>query len=238
MQGLKIDVHRIHFFPQGIEKSFPNLIAIYMNDGSLSELHQSDLQPFPQLRYLDFFENQLERIESDLFKFNSELEVIWLSDNRIKFIDPNVFDHLTKLTHLFLMDNVCIQQSETNRSHVLKLIENVRKYCGSDANYTTIKPWMLPTGYTVPDDTMRFAEVSNNLKNCEENLDMAHGVMSAMNMVAEMKEFEFQDEISRIKKTRNILWFFVVVLGIATVAMGVYVKKRRVVEGFARGYML
>lgn len=224
------------FFPQGITKTFSNLLAIYMNDGFLSEIHQADLQPFSQLRYLDLFENLLEVIEADLFKFNEHLEVIWLSNNRIEHINPTVFDHLTKLNFLYLMDNVCIQQSETNRTHVLKLIANVKENCSNEKKFTstTTKPWRIDW----INSSVQLVEVSNKLKACEEQIDMAHGLMEVMTAASEIKNSQFDEEIQSVRATKNILMVCVVLLTVCVGVMGVFIFKKRPVVEFSRDYLL
>lgn len=236
VKALKFETHLMKFFPQGITKTFSNLLAIYMNDGVLSEIHQADLQPFPQLRYLDLFENQLEVIEADLFKFNEHLEVIWLSNNRIEHINPKVFDHLTKLNFLYLMDNVCIQQSETNQTHVKKLIQNVKEKCSNEKKFTTTttKPWRI----NWINSTVQFVDVSNKLKACEEQIDMVHALMEVMTTASEIKSAQFDEEIHSVRVTRNILWVCSVLLAICVAGMAVFVFKKRPAVESSRDYLL
>lgn len=240
VKGLKFEIHRMKFFPQGIAKTFSNLLAVYMNDGILSEIHQSDLQPFPQLRYLDFFENRIEVLEADLFKFNQHLEVIWLSNNWIEHINPNVFDHLTKLHYLYLMDNICIQQSETNRTLVLKLIEKVKESCSNDKKFTTTtaKPWRIHWSSPNNSNSLLFVEMSNKLKSCEEQIDMVHGLMEVMTTASEIKSVHYEEEIHSVRVTKNILWFCVVILVICVAGMAVLLFKKRSVVEFTRDYLL
>lgn len=73
VQALKIDGHALTIFPSSIEKTFNNLLAIYINDGELVQITQSDMKVFPLLRYLDLFGNKIETIDGDLFKFNPNL---------------------------------------------------------------------------------------------------------------------------------------------------------------------
>lgn len=236
VQGVKFEVHQMKFFPQSITKTFPNLIAIYINDGILSEIHQSDLQPFPQLRYLDLFENHLEVIEADLFKFNQNLELIWLSNNRIRLVDPNVFNHLTKLSFLYMMENECIQQSETNRTQVLKLIENVKQKCSvSSVRTTTVKPFIPKTNNGLQNE---FLEASKKLKECEENIFVTHTMMEAMTLASEFQNVAHEDEIQKIRRTKNILWFFVVILTIFCCGLLFLTMKRKNFDGIERNFLI
>lgn len=233
VEGVKFEVHQMKFFPQSITKTFPNLIVIYINDGTLSEIHQADLQPFPQLRYLDLFENYLEVIEADLFKFNKNLKLIWLSNNRIRLVDPNVFNHLTKLNFLYMMDNDCIQQSETNRTGVLKLIENVNLKCSvSSVKTSTVKP------HSSNSLEIEFLEASRKLKQCEEDVFVAHSVMEAMTFASEIKNLHHEEEIHKIQKTKNILWFFVAILTIFCCGILFLMMRRKKFDGIESNFLI
>lgn len=109
--AFKADAARIAFFPLGLDKIFKNLQSIVINYSRLREIRQIDLKPFKQLKYLDLFDNKIEKLEADLFKYNRDLEVIWLSNNNIRVVDWTAFDGLKKLTSLYLGDNVCISKS-------------------------------------------------------------------------------------------------------------------------------
>lgn len=76
---------------------------------------QKDLQPFVKLEHIDLSRNDLEVIERELFKFNVELVVIKISENKIKFIDATAFETLFKLHTLELNDNQCIWKSTESR---------------------------------------------------------------------------------------------------------------------------
>lgn len=109
--AFKADAARFEYFPRGLEKIFKNLLSILINYSRLREIRQIDLKPFPKLKHLDLFDNKLEFLEQDLFKFNRDLEVIWLSSNNIKVVDWSTFDGLKKLKSLYMGDNICVRQS-------------------------------------------------------------------------------------------------------------------------------
>jgi hypothetical protein len=95
------------FFPRGIENVFKNLNAIEVVETHLKEIHKCDMKPFPKLQFLSLHSNDLEVIEADLFKYNEDLEWIWLNNNKITHIDAKVFDSLSQLREIFLYKNPC-----------------------------------------------------------------------------------------------------------------------------------
>ena len=102
---------KIHCFPQGLEKYFKNLKVIIIGHCELKEIHQADLKPFPDLVYLYLFDNAIEIIEEGLFDFNPHLEFVRFEESKIIHIDPNVFDHLDKLSHFWFYLVPCVNQN-------------------------------------------------------------------------------------------------------------------------------
>lgn len=136
-----MDVHGIHiigasYLPTGIETFFPNLIGLSVEQ-HLKEIKQNDLEPFPQLKHLWLARNQLEVIEKDLFKFNTELVYISLRQNFIKEIDSNVFDNLKSLLILELDRNDCINDNAVGRNAVTRLIQQSKESCTARENTST-----------------------------------------------------------------------------------------------------
>jgi uncharacterized protein (UPF0305 family) len=123
--------YTINYFPRGLNDVFPNLEAIGIAQSKMIELHQSDLSPFTKLRLLGLWQNNIKTLEKDLFKYNPELEAVYVFSNKITSFYPTVFDRLEKLTGLHLHGNECVTDGrvDANRQDVLALIEKVKKQC-------------------------------------------------------------------------------------------------------------
>lgn len=102
VSGLSITLQIINFLPKGLENFFKNLTLLEIHSSELKEIKEHDLAPFKSLRALFLSNNSIHLIERDTFKHNLYLEVIWLNQNGIKYIDPYVFDHLINLRSLNL----------------------------------------------------------------------------------------------------------------------------------------
>lgn len=123
-------------FPRGLENLFPNIKSVYIISCGLTEITQHDLESLTNLLGLDLWENKIQTIPKDLFKFNTKLAHISFTDNKLTFIDPNVFDNLDGLVSLFLdktsnfdwepCDNIRI---ENNRYAVKEAIKNLSPKC-------------------------------------------------------------------------------------------------------------
>jgi Leucine-rich repeat (LRR) protein len=121
--------YTVNYMPRGLNDVFPNLDAITIKNSHLKEIRQTDLQPFSKLKVLDLDKNDIETIERDLFKFNLQLQVIFLTDNKIRRVHPNVFDHLNKLRYLDMGYNACVNEYAADRAGVLELITKIKEHC-------------------------------------------------------------------------------------------------------------
>jgi len=120
----------LKFFPRGLDKFFKNLKMFRISYCQLKEIHQSDLKPFPNLVYLFLFCNEIEVIEAGLFDFNPNLEVVGFREPKIKHIDPNVFDNLTKLRWFWFREVPCIDKNiDDSKDQVQEAIKVVKSKC-------------------------------------------------------------------------------------------------------------
>jgi Leucine-rich repeat (LRR) protein len=83
VNGLLIKSIPIFYLPSNIEVFFGSLIAIQIFNGNLQEIHQSELKKFPDLEFLYLHNNEIKKIEFELFKFNENLKVVWLQENQV-----------------------------------------------------------------------------------------------------------------------------------------------------------
>ena len=120
----------VEFFPRGLEKVFKSLRSIYIHFSKIQEVNQADLKPFPNLIYFQIRESEIRFIEDGTFDFNPNLEVIWLTGNKIFHFDLNVFKNLIKISYLGLKSNVCMNtEASGNLVEAKALIESVKVKC-------------------------------------------------------------------------------------------------------------
>jgi hypothetical protein len=118
----------INYMPR-LNDVFPNLVVILVHSARMREIRQSDLQPYPELKYLALYANLIETLEKDLFKYNPQLLNIDLQVNRIKRVHPSVFEQLNKLEYLGMAANECVKETAHNRTDVLHLITKIKSHC-------------------------------------------------------------------------------------------------------------
>jgi len=130
--GIHADSKTIQIFPKGLEKLLKNIKVININNCQLKEIHQSDLKVFPKLVYLYLVNNGIEVIEDGLFDLNHNLELVSFQEKKLVHIDPNVFDHLTKLSYFWFGSVPCVDQTISNSTEkVQEAIKVVKSNCSN-----------------------------------------------------------------------------------------------------------
>ncbi|KAL7013027.1 hypothetical protein ACKWTF_015158 [Chironomus riparius] len=121
---------KFQFFPKELDKIFNNLEGIVISNAQIKEVSQSELKPFTKLVHLSLHVNEIVVIAEDLFKFNPNLKMISLRDNKIKQIHSKVFDNLPHLVTLRLSKNQCIDKdSKSSPTAVQDTIRQVKLQC-------------------------------------------------------------------------------------------------------------
>lgn len=126
--SLGISKAKTFYMPRGLEKFFSDLISIDIYKVGLSKVHQEDMQPFHNLKFLSFAENNLKHLEDNLFINNPKLEVILLYKNQIKTVGT-VFRNLINLRSLNFEGNECFSGSENNKIQIGNLIRSIYETC-------------------------------------------------------------------------------------------------------------
>jgi len=129
VKELRIRSHQVLYMPTGIDKFYPYLKALFVDNCGMKEIKQNDLKVFPDLKVLDLSSNVIEVVEKDLFKFNPKLVIINMDLNNLKHIDLHVFDHLKELKSLNFAGNLCISLSMTGQDEIKEVINEIIKNC-------------------------------------------------------------------------------------------------------------
>jgi Leucine-rich repeat (LRR) protein len=97
---------RIDFIPLDIFREFPNFngIAIWNSDLSFSIINLFTKE-FNQIKYLDLYNNKIQKIGENTFSELKDLKWICLSYNKIEFIKDEIFKNNLKLEYIDLNEN-------------------------------------------------------------------------------------------------------------------------------------
>lgn len=130
-----------------------NLTAFSFDSSKLIEINSVNFHGMDDLEFLSFYENplkflpsdafntltklrviylhhnQIEELPNQLFSNNLKLEWIDLSNNKIKYIGHDLLNDLQKKTHIFLSDNICVNNNYLIYFNIEDLKEKIRNKC-------------------------------------------------------------------------------------------------------------
>lgn len=96
--------------PHHFVNIYKNLRSLNIGQSNLSSITKFELK-FEHLRSIYLHENDLEYLPGDLFEFTKNLELVFLHNNKIKFIGPKLLDDLQCLREVKFDGNVSIDCS-------------------------------------------------------------------------------------------------------------------------------
>lgn len=92
-----------------------------------------DLKPFPRLDAVDFYDNSIESLPSDLFASNKKITFIYLSNNPIKSVGVDILSPLQKLKKVYFYSTACIDMGAYSGDEIDDLQAELNSQCQ--------KPW-------------------------------------------------------------------------------------------------
>lgn len=111
VETVNIENTTCHTLPRNIEKSFPNLKGLRLAQAKLRTISSDDLKPFPALRVLCLWANELTTLDGNLLINNPNLEFVNFGSNAIQHVGPKFFSPLTKLIAAYFEENTCINNT-------------------------------------------------------------------------------------------------------------------------------
>lgn len=115
--------------PDGIGTVYPNIEALTVWRSNLKSVSSIDLQQFGNLREIWLFTNELEYLESKLFQYNPNVEVVSFNANQIKFIGQNFFEFLPKLQKAYFHYNPCVDEEAVDGTKLIALKNGIKEKC-------------------------------------------------------------------------------------------------------------
>lgn len=131
VKGIHFDLRdkNLDYIPNGLNKTFSNIIAIYVKGGKISRLNGEELSAYKNLQYFGMRDNPLEYVPGNLFRNNPKIKTIDFYNNGIKYVSYGVLDRLYYLRYVDFSLNACINQRASSASAVGSLKNNLREKC-------------------------------------------------------------------------------------------------------------
>jgi Leucine rich repeat len=221
IDGFKVEYHELKYFPKNLSKIFANLEAIYLNRGTLREIHSDDLKDFSRLVFLDLYQNEIEVLEMGLFQSNPSLEAIFLSRNRIKTVQSTAFSTGLNLRSLMMDYNPCFSGSAKNNvTAVSALISRMRLSCRGTIRITT-----EVSIEGLSDLQKQLLEAEGQLKKCDEDgVDQLGKIDYLEDEIKDMKATKRRDGMKMERLEMGMGFVFVILGGLVIGAMFVGFK--------------
>ncbi|KAG5670677.1 hypothetical protein PVAND_000925 [Polypedilum vanderplanki] len=108
VRGINFRNCTISRVPQGLTKIFPNAKFLQLSYCKLKSLKREDLKEYSKFTDLTIIFNEIPFIPGDLLADMKDLIGVWLHDNKIQIIEPNLLDGLINLKACDLSNNLCI----------------------------------------------------------------------------------------------------------------------------------
>jgi carboxypeptidase N regulatory subunit/peroxidase len=115
--------------PKNIQKFFPNLEGLIVDNSSLREISKADLVNFPKLKLLFIGRNKIDKIESDLFEGCFDIEYLIFINNFTRKIGADILAPLAKLKFANFSQNTCNLKKATNQEEIVVLKSEILRKC-------------------------------------------------------------------------------------------------------------
>jgi len=195
----------IQYLPSGLEIVFGDLKAIWIRNGRIRNISQTDLKPFSKLINLDLSNNDIEALNDGLFDYNLNLEVILFFGNKIFYIGSTVFNKITKLSYLNLENINCTNKKADTIEAVKLFIKEIKITCYSSVP-TVFKDFEALRNEIESSQLM----LSDSMTKSQRTFDKKIGYISQdiEDLGKEIKSSNMQsNEIENTKKFRSMMMF-------------------------------
>lgn len=132
-----VDVKRVDisdqktvYFPHGLGSIFPQLKSIVFQASELKYIKREDFKGLERLKDLSLFKNVIEVVPEHTFDDLYLLEVLWMDQNKLKIINPNIFARMPKLRRADFEGNECVNMNAATESLIEVLQNNIYENCG------------------------------------------------------------------------------------------------------------
>ena len=177
-QSFMFQGETVHYLPKGFGRFFPNLVRLTVYGSELKSLSQNDLKSLTQLQIIDVSMNDLEFLDDDLFEFNSKLTHVNFTSNKLKYVGENSFNNLKNLKQIDLNSNLCINNKASLSSEIPALIQKLKTQCKFPPYVFLLKEqWNEKIADLKTESQDENLKLKRWLKSCDRNLNAATGIL-------------------------------------------------------------
>jgi hypothetical protein len=127
-----VDNHRLSFVPRGFTSFFPNLISIYLQHTAIEALNGGELDEFGEkLTWFGLENSNLTTISSQLFDSTPNIAYVYFHSNKLQRVGSDLFTaiNVAQLKILHFTANPCINRDAYNQTDIKALISELKVKC-------------------------------------------------------------------------------------------------------------
>jgi len=177
VKALTIYDRNCYIIPSSLGIIFPNIEALTVRNASLKLISSNDLQQFSNLREISLLGNDLDALESNLFRYNPLIEVVVVKSNKIRYIGGRFFDFLPNLRKADFSDNDCIVEEATELSDIK---EKIKQKCDDPETDFRIATTIRPDGIFYWDWINRTINVGGGVASIPTDLSISNGLLKTL----------------------------------------------------------
>jgi hypothetical protein len=128
-EGVLISKKPVKKFPANLASFFPNLKAIQLYTVELEKISSNDLKFFVKLEFLNLAFNFLQTLDGNLFQFTPRIKLFHVHNNKLEKIGPGILDSLRDLSEADFQANVCISSNAASPEEIVVLKDEILTSC-------------------------------------------------------------------------------------------------------------
>lgn len=138
VHGMTVENQNWERFPWNIDKFVPNLRALKVSNSNLKILDKFDIGSLTELVVLSLTQNKLQYIESDVFLQNTKIRYLTLIDNNLLVINGPILDAF-KFLHYVDISIPCLTDKCEYSDCIAESTVKFREKCEFDVVYPGFK---------------------------------------------------------------------------------------------------
>lgn len=154
VEALWIYQKHLNYFPKNLERFFPSLKAISLEENAITKVSNGLLRPHKHLEWLNLLGNRIAKLDSDIFDDLPNLKVVDFYGNHIKEIGQEI--KLPSTGNINFHSNICIDMSGNTPAEIVTLQLHLLVKCSHNPRLSLIDESLIT--------------INNNIEELKENL--------------------------------------------------------------------
>jgi hypothetical protein len=181
---------------------FKMLQNLYLGSCQIKHISPNAFSTLTELKWISFWDNQIEEIPHEIFKRNQKLEFIDFSNNRVNLLHPQLFDGLKNLKEVSFWNNGSFSKYFENEMISRMYGELKPLFDGFLKKYGTVESECF-----ISDQRQKFEEIKSRFLEKDKMIANLHLKLNQLNQKVKLlnEEMEKIETVQRIETAENLL---------------------------------